>query len=409
MVNFPFFLAVRYLQEVQQEKSLSTMVKICFLGIAIGTFCLTLVAVIMRGIEQETYKTIQGCHAPLTMHASGNQIAFDAIAKILTTEFPELAYSPVDVQYIMIQDHKNSLSNLVALKGVDPHKEAQTTTLEKKIISSQTDAHTLVDALEDDAVLIGHHCAKMLHLQCGDTFTIYFVPDHEAGNATITLEQATLKVGGIFKTGIEELDANLIVCSLPQLQKLFPNCGITSLHIAYPNTCNEKTVQANLKKRFNLHVHSWKDRYPALVAALTLETYASFIVLTLIILVASMSILSLLFMYITQKRSDIAVLKIVGASNATIRCIFIYMGIIISSSAIIVGLLLAFIVALLLNNFIIIQLPDAYFVSHLPVALEFSIFALVFIIVFIISFFATWLPTRSIKRFNIAQVLRFEG
>lgn len=410
MINFSFLLAWRYLRGTQQEKSIATMVKISFFGILIGTFSLALVAIIMRGFEKATYQTIQGCNPPLTMQARGNQLAFDALEKVLQHEFPQLYYSPSDMQYVMMQDHAENITNLVALKGVDPFKESQITTLEKKILPQQSvDRLSMVNALKSDSVLIGHHLARMLNLQPGKNFTVYFAPDHETGKNTITLEKAELNVGGIFKTGIEEFDANLIICSLEQLQKLFPTSGITSLSIAPKQEVNEEELKTQLKKRFNLQVYSWKDRYPALVAALMLEKYASFIILSLIILVASMSILSLLFMQITQKRSDIAMLKIMGMATKKIRSIFMIMGMAIAFAGVITGMLFAYVAGWILHNYLTIELPDAYFVTHLPVALEMPIFVIVFSVVMCISIIATWLPTRSIEQIKSADVLRFES
>lgn len=409
MTTFSLLLAWRYLRGAQQEKSLATMVKICFCGIAIGTFCLTLVAAIMRGFEKETYQTIQGCQASLTMQANGNHLAIDALEKILDTEFPKVSYSPTDMQYVMIQDRKENISNLVMLKAIDPEKEAKTTTLEKKITTTLEKTLSLESALHNNTVLIGHHLARSLRLSCGNTFSIFYVPDQEIGNRTLTLEKSIMTVGGIFKTGIEEFDANLIICSLPHLQKIFPNSGITSISIAHDSTIDQKTLKEQLKKRFKLQVYSWQDRYPALVAALTLETYASFIILMLIILVASMTILSLLFMQIAQKRGDIAILQAMGAATKLIRRTFITLGMIIAFSATSTGLLFALLIGFIMRKYISIELPDAYFVTHLPIALDPIIFSLVFCVVMIISFIATWLPTRNIGQITIADVLRFEA
>lgn len=408
-MNFYFTLALRYLRGTQQERSLATMVKICFLGILISTFCLALVSAIMRGFEQATFKTLQGCHAPLTMQAHGKQLAYSALEKVFTTEFPYVSYSPSDLQYVMPHtDDETTINNLVALKGIDPTKENLTTILEQKILPNKHGIATLSDALSNNAVLMGYQLARSLRLHVGDEFTIYFVPEHEAGSRTITLSKATLTVGALFKTGIEEFDANLLISSLDTLHALFPTSGITSINIAYPATMEEGDVKEALQKRFKIPVYSWKDRYPALIAASKLETYASFIILSLIVLIASMSILSLLFMQITQKRSDIALLKIMGAPIRYIRTIFITMGILIALAGALIGLLSAFFVGLLLRHYICIELPDAYFISQLPVALDASIFFMVFIVVMAISFIATWLPTRSIETINCADVLRFE-
>ncbi len=410
MKNFSFYLAMRYLRGTQREKSIATMVKISLLSIIISTMCLALVAIIMRGFEKETFKAIQGCHAPLCMQSYGNQLAFETIEKVLKKEFPHVYYSPSDMRYGMLEDQSGTLSHLVALKGVDPLLETKTTSLEKKILPHHNKKISMVAALEKNSVLIGYQLARMLKLHVGQTLTLYYVPEQETGKRMLSLSKAELIVGGIFKTGIEEFDANLLLCSLTTLQSLFPESGISSISIAPQlSTTQIDQLQQQLAQRFELPIYSWKERYPALIAALKLETYASFIILCLIVLIASMSILSLLFMQITQKRGDIAILKTMGASSAMIKKIFISMGLAIAFFGALVGLLLAFIIAVILHSYIRIELPDAYYVTQLPIALEPSIFVLVFCIVMLISFIATWLPTRSINDIQIANVLRFEA
>jgi len=410
MKNFSLHLAMRYLRGTRHEKSVATMVKISFFSIALSTMCLALVAIIMRGFEKETFKTIQGCHAPLCMQSYGNQLAFESIEKVLKNEFPHVYYSPSDIQYGMLEDRNGTLSHLVAVKGVDPLLEAQTTTLEKKILPHNNRTVSMTTALENRSILIGYQLARMLNLHVGQPLTIYYVPEQQSSKQTLSLAKASVLVGGIFKTGIEEFDANLILCSLTTLQSLFSESGISSLSITpHSDSINLEQLQHQLAQRFELPIHSWKDRYPALIAALKLETYASFIILCIIVLIASMSILSLLFMQITQKRGNIAILKTMGASTAMIKKIFIYMGLTIAFFGACVGLFFAFIIALLLHSYIRIELPDAYFVTQLPIALEPSIFVLVFSLVMIISCIATWLPTRSISDIKSADVLRFEA
>ena len=117
----------------------------------------------------------------------------------------------------------------------------------------------------------------------------------------------------------------------------------------------------------------------------------------------------LLFIQIHYKRLDIAILSAMGMPLSQIKRIFLLSGMLISSTATSTGLLGAFLAASILHNYIIITLPDAYFVSHLPVSLEYFIFVAIFITLMVISLIALWLPTQSIKKINISNTLRFES
>ena len=134
-----------------------------------------------------------------------------------------------------------------------------------------------------------------------------------------------------------------------------------------------------------------------------------FLILALITLVASMNIISLLFMQIIQKRGDIAILKSMGLSDKKISQIFFYLGMTISTIGSIAGLICSFIAGWFLENYPFITLPDAYYVTYLPAKMEWQIFVIVFVVVILISFLATWIPTRKTRKINISQVLRFES
>lgn len=409
-MNFlSWHIAWRYLRYTSKEKSISVMAKVSCIGIMIGSFALALVLAIMAGFEKETYKKMQGIHASLIMQAPYKQkLAFKQIEPILHQEFPEIiSASPTDIQHVMIHDPKtDEIGSIVALKGIDPLKETATTILASKL-ENQSD--TLDKLVHDDSVIIGCHLARQLNVTTGDFVHIYHPAQKQRSRGTVCLEQSRVRINGIFKTGIEEYDANVMIGNLTLLHELFPDSDVTSIGLNIKPNVDEKLLIQKLKNRFKLSVFSWKDMYPALVSALKLEKYASFFVLALIVLVASMTIISLLFMQITQKRSDIAILRALGASTMMIRNIFLAMGMFIALISTIAGLVLAYGASLLLQKYPFIELPDVYMVSHLPISIEWHLFALVACVVLLVSFCATLFAVGTIKRLPIADILRFEA
>ena len=155
-------------------------------------------------------------------------------------------------------------------------------------------------------------------------------------------------------------------------------------------------------------MYSWKSLYPALVSALKLEKYAMFFILFLMALVAGMNMVSLLFMLITHKQRDIAILRAMGLSTKSLSFIFIFIGFFISLVAGSIGLLGAWLVGLFLQQYHFIKLPDIYQVTHLPVALEWHLFLIVFIVVLLIGFFASWIPAKTMHKIHITNILRFQ-
>ncbi len=134
-----------------------------------------------------------------------------------------------------------------------------------------------------------------------------------------------------------------------------------------------------------------------------------FLILLLIILVASSNIISLLFMQITQKRKDIALLLTFGLTPAKVKNIFLALSMTISTIAALSGLFFAYFVGLFLQNYRWIKLPDnIYYTTHLPILIDMDLFLFIFFVVLAISFFASLIPLSKINRTNIATILRNE-
>ncbi|MFC1842278.1 FtsX-like permease family protein [Candidatus Dependentiae bacterium] len=439
MRKLPLFLAWRYLKGSRREKSISTMVIICFLGICIGTFALALVASVMNGFEKVTHEKMQSIHPQIILHSNGQELNIAKISQVLVKEFPEIqSFSPSAIKQVICQaDNPDSTGeyNIVIMKGVDPNKEPLVCNIQEKITHALTGAHTLKSVFDTGVldtgvsktpsqktpgthngilgkVLIGKKLAESLNVYLGEKINLFFSKDETIKRKKINLKQKSVIIGGIFKTGIQEFDNNLIIGSLGLFQKLFKNIGVTHMSIKLKTNAHERNTIKKLRKRFGksgIQAYSWKELYPALVEALELEKYAMFVILALITLVASMSIVSLLFMQITQKRGDIAILKAMGMPQKKISRIFLYLGMAISLAGTLVGLLLAYIAGWTIERYPLIKLPDAYYVTHLPAKMQWHIFVAVFVVVIVLSFFSTWLPARKTRKINISQVLRFEG
>lgn len=413
MKTVSLFLAWRYVRGPKKESSISVMMKICFLGILIGSCALTLVLGVMNGFEKITHQKLQGIHAQIIMRAHGEPLALDEIKRVFETEFPEIrAWSPSDIRQAIIQHpESDDISNVVMIKGIDPEQEKNTTSLNRSITRAEPGKlKTLPVIMGSNHIMIGEKLAENLDLLAGDAVYLLITQDTQSRSKKINLERITTQIGGTFKTGIDEFDSGIIFCSLSFLEELFPDAQATQLNISLEDSADENAVIQRLRNRFKIEVFSWKELYPALVSSLKLEKFAMGLILALIILVASMNIISVLFMQIIQKRGDIAILKAQGMSNIAIDRIFIWIGMTISLIASSTGIMLASILGFLIERYPIIEIPDAYYVgTHLPVALNISIYGGVFILIIIMSFCATLFSARSTRKINISHVLRFEA
>ncbi len=402
MKNFSLMLALRYLWSANRDTSIAAMIHICFIGIFLGTVALTLVFCVMHGFELATQEKLQSIH-PSIMIRSEEPLHYQKIEAVLKKEFPEIdAAAPTAQQYASIKvGRKQNLNNVIALKGIDPQKEGNVTVIEQKIIEPQTGSFESL--LQDNQILIGKKLAEQFDLEIGDPLTLIYVEENKN-----KLAEETFEVSGTFQVGIEDFDSSLGLVSLKTFKNLFPTKGITEIGLKLKKNVNEASILEQMKDRFALDIVSWHDLYPAIVSALKLEKYAMFFVIALIILVASMNIISLLFMQITQKRSNIAILRANGLPFKKVRSIFLWIGLCIGIGSTSAGLIVAYLIGLILKTYPFIKLPDVYYTTHLPIVMEPFTFIMIFIVVMALVFFATLIPLQTLKKINIANVLRFE-
>lgn len=400
-------VAWRYLWNKEKDSNIAVMIKVCFVGILIGTFALMLTLIITNGFEKAIHDKMRGINAQIMISSPGNKLDADAISRAIKKNFgPELVgMSGNSIKQAILDDEKTQ--TVLFLKGIDPTTESSVTTLAEKIVWPQSSL--LATLLTDNNIIIGYKTAQEHNLKIGQTVTLR-IPK-PSGKKRLSLQDHTVTIAGIFKIGLEEYDNNLAFLSLNTLNEIFDEQGVDHIIIKLKkdDDAYEKKMIARLKHRLpHLVVQSWKDLYPALVASLKLEKYVMFFVLALITLVACMNMISLLFMQIAHKRRDIAIFKAMGLADKQIRAIFLRMGLTITTSASLCGLGLAALAGYALERYPFIQLPDVYYISYLPARMDWEIFMIVFVATLLIGFLATWFPTQRSTRINIAQILRQE-
>lgn len=401
-------IAWRYLLGTKNERSISLMAKICFIAIFVATFSLALIISIMNGFEAATHEKMQNIHPQIIMQSKNSKfLNFNQINKVIKKEFSEIeAIAPNNSEYvILIADDDQDISNVMVIKGIDPENEIKVNNIAQKITFTLGEENKLTHLLFDNRVILGQKIADQLDIKVGDQLKV-LVPQKNRKN--ISFDKIELIVNGLIKTGIDEFDSKLIFCNLGFLNSIFPDSDVSQIGLKLKKDIDEQSTILKLKKRFKLDAFSWKDLYPALVSALKLEKYVMFFIMLLITLVASTNIISLLFMLINQKKSDIAILKSMGLSNFKIQQIFLMTSMLISIIAIISGLLFSYLAGIILEKYSFIELPDIYYVDHLPIKMNFSIFLIIFISAILITLIASLIPINKINQTNISRILKSE-
>ena len=400
-------LAWRYFIS-SSSNTIRTMIAVCSASIFIGTFALALITSIMRGFEYETHKKLQSIHPSIIIEAPEHtSLAYESLTTFLKKIDPKkpIECAPYVIKQGLIHPATtDEPTYVVTIKGIDPEKEGQVTALE-----GMTQPETIFKKIKAQDIILGKDLADALHVAIGDQIVLTCNEQDEIGFKDAQLVTIPMTVAATVTTGINDYDEHLVLVNLKLCKKIWGNECITHLGVSLSHPKYEKTILNELKNIKDVECYSWKKLYPALVSSLNLERYVMFFLLLLITLVASMNIVSLLFMYITYKRTDIALLKMLGMKTSEIHAIFLCLGLLIASLAATAGLAIAYGVGRLLQKYPCIKLPtDVYYVTHLPIKLEWSLFLIVFASALILSITAAFLPLRTIRKLNITQTLRFE-
>ncbi len=400
-------LAWRYVTG-RSSSTVSTMVGVCFASIFIGAFSLALITAIMRGFEYETHKKLQGMYPSLIVKApDGTTLAYEKLIPFLEKKMAGTVthLSPYLLRQALIHPGTSEEpTQLATIKGIDPTTESLVTNIAPMVTPT-----TALAALTEQNVILGKDLANALGVDVGNQVVLLCNEhDEEYNFKEASLRSVPVTITGVIATGISDYDERLVLAPLTLCQTIWGHDCVTyvGLQLAHPSLETQALTFLNSFKEFESY--SWKAFYPSLVSALKLEKYVMFILLLLITLVASMNIVSLLFMYITYKRTDIALFKMLGMSSYEIMTLFLLVSLFIAAAAACTGITCAFLVGLFLQRYPFIQLPDAYYVSHLPVTLELSLFVLVFVAVMLLSVFASTVPLRLIRRLNVTDTLRSE-
>ncbi|MCM8780825.1 MAG: ABC transporter permease [Candidatus Omnitrophica bacterium] len=390
------FISWRYLTTKRKEKFISLISFISILGVAIGVMSLVVVIAVMTGFDRDLRNKIIGNYAHLTIsgYQGINSVEYEEIAKKISLR-PEIKGMSPFIQAQVITRQRDRFYAL-NLKGIDPLKESQVSQIKEYLI--QGDIGNLVE----DCVIVGKELALYLDLGLDSIITVYSSEGRPHN----------LKVVGIFNSGMYEYDMNLVFINIRTAQEIMGlDNRFTAIAVKLDNVYKADKLKDELLKvlGFNYSINTWIDSNKNFFAALKLEKLTMFIILTLIILVASFNIISTLVVLVVEKTKDIGILKSLGMSSVQIRRIFTYVGILIGILGVSFGALAGILICTLLKKYQFIKLPqDIYYIQYLPVVIDWMDIGIIIASALLISFVSTIYPANKASRLQPVEALRYE-
>jgi lipoprotein-releasing system permease protein len=406
-MSYPLFVALRYLKGKHKSAPISLNTMISIAGVAVGVMTLIVVLSVMSGFENDLKKKILGTNSPVIITSFNEKGMVDyrgAMKKVAANPHVK-SVTPFTYSEVMLTS-PSGVSGII-LKGIAPSSEGKVTDLQKYMVAGK-----LGDVeCDKPAIILGKELATTLGVGMGDKVRVVS-PFGTMTPLGMVPKLQEFIVKGVFDSGMYEYDSKLAYISIPQAQTFFGLGGsVTGLEVNIDDIDNSGAMAKQLEDQlgFPYRARDWVQMNRSLFSALKLEKVTMFVILVLIILVASFNIVSTLIMIVIEKAREIAILKSMGATRAGIMKIFMINGIVIGSMGTLIGLAGGYIICLVVSKTNLITLPsDIYYIDHLPVNMDPAEFIAVSAAALIISFSATIYPSWQAAKLDPLEALRYE-
>jgi lipoprotein-releasing system permease protein len=411
---YELLIGLRYTRAKKHNHFISFISLISMFGIALGVAALIVVLSVMNGFQTELRSRILAVvsHVQIT-GAGGEMVGWERVASMAAGEPHVIAAAPFVQAQGMLAYGESVRGAMV--RGILPDQEDKVADFRPHMKSGELDA-LLPDSFN---IVLGSELARALGVFVGDRVTL-IAPQGVVTPAGVVPRLKTFNVVGLFEVGMYEYDSGLALIHLADAQRLYRMADrVSGVRLKLDDLFVAPRVARSLagKLDINAFISDWTRSHANFFRAVQIEKNMMFIILSLIVAVAAFNIVSTLVMAVTDKQSDIAILRTLGASPGSIMAVFIVQGALIGFIGL--GLGVAGGVALALNVDVVVPFierllgtqflaKEVYYISNLPSELQWRDVTTITGVAFVLALVATIYPSWRAARVNPAAALRYE-
>ena len=410
--SFETMIGLRYVRAQRRNHFISFISMSSMIGVALGVMALITVISVMNGFEKELKDRILGMASHAVIEELNGLKDWQLVINNIKDHPEIVGAAPYFHAEGMLT--KDKIVNGVIIRGILPHEETNVAIVVEKMIEG--DLNDLKST--EFNIILGAELVRKLNLKIGDKVTLV-APQANFTPAGILPRLKRFTLIGIFEVGMHEFDGGLALIHMDDALRLFRKSNPTGIRLKTNNILKAPTISREIASQLSSKywVIDWTQRHSNFFRALKTEKTVMFVILTLIVAVAAFNIISTLVMAVSDKQSDIAVLRTLGASPKSILKIFIIQGTIIGAIGILLGVIggvwLASNIETLvpaLENMLGYKFlsPDVYYISDLPSDMHWSDVILISVVSFVLCLFATIYPAFRAANTLPAEALRYE-
>jgi len=407
----------------RRTRFISLITYISVFGVAIGVAALAIVLSTMNGLETEVRQKILDTDAHIkivTFHNQGIEGGtWQSVMDTIRTVPGITGVTPFVESEGMIGGRQRVTA---VIRGIDPSTANEVYTISDAIIGGSLDlgiSREPVSAensreLEFYGLVLGWDLSQRVG-PVGQKGSIAVLPEEEGSSTGFffpSVRQRNFKINGVFKTGLYEYDVSYAYLGLKTAQNLLGmGDRVTGLAVRIDDMWHAESISDELEKilLYPYYVITWIDQNKNLFSWMTIEKWAMFIVLGLIIMVAAFNIISTMIMVVMEKKKEIGILKAMGATSSSVQRVFVSQGMIVGVVGTVIGLVIGYGFCWAQKTFRLIHLPaDVYFIDAIPIDMRFLDFILITLLSLLFCLLASVYPARRAAALVPVEAIRDE-
>ncbi len=412
--RFEYWIGGRYVRSRSKNSFVSLISAISMLGIAVAVSVLIIVLSVVNGFERELKDRLLAMSSHASIEGADGRLAnWDDLSKFAVGDSRVIAAAPyITGQALMVFGEQISGTEL---RGISPEQEVEVSGVAGLMTEGE------LSTLSPGAfhIVLGVELARHLEVDIGDRVTVT-LPTGTVTPAGVLPRTKRFTVSGFYRVGMYEFDRRLAYINLDDAQKLYRRKdSVTGVRLAVADIFDAPQIVRDVAVAYGEYVliNDWTKRNVNFFRSIQITKSILFVILLLVVAVAAFNIVSTLVMVVKDKQSDIAILRTVGATPASIVRIFMTQGTVIGVVGTFAGVALGVLMATNLESIvgflesvfgIKFLAADVYFISDLPSELRLGDVIRISAIALVLALISTLYPAWMAARTAPAEALRYE-